>query len=273
MQFIKPFRQFHPINGELDGPFPLIVFDIVERARKLIKGRTTDEINYAVNTINYLIHKADVDRAGLSGILKQDSNDNEIKEIKFNQFIDEFSKLQDNERLFSPARSLLEQINNSDISDQDSFPKAKFEEYFAILALAAIGEMYWIYKEDPESTIGTDWLAVEAMEALTIAEAPKLVIPVHDKSLANKISLRNSKNAILQHAAVNAWKPKFHTWVKDDYLPNLSDEEPTKRGAARAYKRQVLDKLIKEGRAPELEDQIDLVRTLANSLPKTFPEM
>ena len=173
MQFKDPFRQFHPIAGKLYGPFPLIVFDMVERARKIIKGRTLDEINFAVNTINYLIHKADVDRAGLSYVLKHDSNDNEIKKIKFNQFVDEFFKLQDSERLFSPARSLLEQINNSDISDQDSFPKAKWEEYFAILALAAIGEMYWIYREDPEINIATVGLAVEAMEALTIAEAPK----------------------------------------------------------------------------------------------------
>ena len=52
MQFIEPFKQFHPINGELDGPFPLIVFDIVERARKFIKRRTLDDINYAVYTIN-----------------------------------------------------------------------------------------------------------------------------------------------------------------------------------------------------------------------------
>lgn len=273
MQFIKPFRQFHPINGELDGPFPLIVFDIVERARKLIKGRTTDEINYAVNTINYLIHKADVDRAGLSEVLKQNSNDNVIKKIDLEQFFDEFFKLQDNERQFSPARSLLEQIDNSDLSDQGSFPKAKWEEYFAILALAAIGEMYWIYKEDPEITIDIGWLAVEAMEALTIAEAPKLAIPTHNKSLRRRISLRNRENAIRQHEAVNAWKQKFHKWVKEEFLPNLGDEEPTKRGAARAYKRQVLDELIKEGRAPELKDQIDAVRTLAESLPKTFPEM
>ena len=46
---------------------------------------------------------------------------------------------------------------------------------------------------------------------------------------------------------------------------------PTKRGAARLYKKLVMDPLIETGQGPELEGQKDLVRTLAESLPENFP--
>lgn len=59
MQFIDPFKQFNTVDSKLDDPFPLIVFDIVKRARKFIKGRTLDEINYVFYTINYLLYKAE----------------------------------------------------------------------------------------------------------------------------------------------------------------------------------------------------------------------
>ena len=238
MQFINPFQQFNPIKGDLKGPFPIILGDMVKRARNIVKGRTLEEIEYAVSTINYLLNKAEYS-----------------SEIKF----------------FGPAQLLLERIKEFDLSNQDSFPKAKWEEYFAILALAAIGELYWCYKEEDEITFATIGLAVEAMEALTIAAASDLAIPELEDGLRKQISLRNRKNAILQHAVVNAWKPKFRDWCYNVYLPSLGNEQPTKRGAARLFKEEFMDPLIKEDQALELADQTDLVRTLADSLPKNFP--
>lgn len=266
MQFINPFQQFDPIKGELKGPFPIILNDMVKRARILIKGRTLDEIEFAVFTINYLLSRPE------SGAdLKDDNKVNVLETVDLDKFISKFLKSQHESMQFSPARVLLNQIKDSNIFDQELFPKAKWEEYFAILALAAIGEMYWIYKKDREITIGTVGLAVEAMEALTIAEAPNLAIPTLDKSLRKEISLKNRESAILQHAELNAWKPKFHDWCDNVLLPRLGDEKPTRRGAARLYKKEVLDPLIEAGKAPGLKDQKDVVRTLAESLPEKFP--
>lgn len=266
MQFIDSFRQFDPIKGELKGRFPIILNDMVKRARSLIKGRTLKEINYAVSTINYLLFKPEN-----SSDPTDDSSVDVIETVDLSEFIDEFHNLQAKERLFGPAQVLLEQIKEFDLSDQESFPKAKSEEYFAILTLAAIGELYWLYKEDDEITVATVGLAVEAMEALTIAEASHLAIPALEESLQKQISLRNSKSGILKHAALNAWKPKFHKWCYDVYLQNLGDESPTRRGAARLFRKEFMEPLIKADQAPELKNQIDLVRTLADSLPKNFP--
>ena len=263
MQFINPFQQFDPIKGELKGRFPIILNDMFERARKIIKSRTLVEINYAVSTINYLLYKAESDSD-----LKDNNKVSVIETGDLNKFINKFVKSQYESMQFSPARVLLNQIKESDLYDQDSFPKAKWEEYFAVLALAAIGEMYWIYKEDPVITIGTVGLAVEAMEAITIAEAPDLAIPTLNKGLKKQISLKNSENAIRGHAALNAWKPDFHIFYKTDYLSGLGDNTPNKREAARLFKKKFMDSKIKAGQAPELEEQKDLLRTLADSLPK-----
>lgn len=108
---------------------------------------------------------------------------------------------------------LLTQIKDVDISDQDSFPNAKLEKYFAVLALAVIGGLYRTYRADEkEITIATVGLAAEAMEAITIAEAPELAIPTFNTGLKQRISARNSENAIRGHAALNTWKAKFHKW-------------------------------------------------------------
>jgi len=197
---------------------------------------------------------------------KNPNNSTDVSEVHSVE-IDQFVNQQVNSLVEkSPAQILLARITDYDISDQASYPIAKWEEYFAILALAAIGELYWIYKEDKEITATTVGLAAEAMEALTLAEV-SLEIPAIDESLRRKISLQNRKNAIKQHAATNDLKVKFRTWSYREYLSNPGDEKPTRRRAARRY----VDKLIKEGLAPELSDQNDLVRTLAESLRKNFP--
>jgi hypothetical protein len=166
--------------------------------------------------------------------------------------------------LFTPARLLRSQMKNISIGTDELFPKGTWPEYFAVLALAALGELHRLTED--KINIATVALAAEAMEALTIAESPELVGPMLTGDHRKKVSIQNKRNAIQGHAAINRWKGLFRKWLAEEHLPSLNGRPLNKQEAARLYKDEFIDPLINNGVAPELNDVKDIIRLLVNSL-------
>ncbi len=253
MQFINPFQDFDPIKGLFNSNLPFILNFIAERARKIIKDRKIEEISYALSTINYLL---------------VDDIDSDV--------INESIEIADHvlpalaEESLTPATALMLRMDDFDISNQDLFPAAKREEYFAILALAALGELNWIYDLNKEVSVATVGLAAEAMEALAVAESLTTLEPVQslDEAVREKISLQNSLAAIKRHSAYNDLKARFIRYYLEDYLPNLEGREPNKTEAVKRFVRAVVyPEAAADPESPFNDRKLkQIVRTLLDAL-------
>jgi len=273
MQFIGSFSTFNPLTGYFTCPysellkskvkipnlngnkinFPSILDWITGRAQLIIKERNLEEIENALNTINYLFYLVEEENTPTI-----DSND--PIEIIAHSISSQLPI-----ELFTPARMLNAQVPIFPIDDNESFRNGRWEQYFAILALALLGDIHRFFQFEKEMSITTVSLAAEAMEALVFAESPELIAPPMDPGLQEQ-SRRNRDNAITGHTAVNDWKRRFQTWLLEEYLPPLAGKSANKRHSAQIFKKRFMDPEIAANRAPELEEQKNLVRTLADSL-------
>lgn len=270
MQILRPFKVFDPINSQIEAPLPTVLNDIVYRARQFIKGRSLEEINYAASTNNYLFFLAEYGEFVLDNE-KQSRQLNELgknirnKRISSTIFLIEFDSEPPKSIYVSAAQLLLEQIKISDILDQEYFPLAKWEEYLAVFALAAIGRLCWLFQRDGQITEETVRLAAVAIEAITIAEAPTTSIPALDEGYRQRISLKSRKNAIRQYEDLDDVKLEFKSFYDNDYLPSLGDESPVKQRAAEFFIRHHADPTA----LTALNKFDNPARILVDSLPVT----
>ena len=220
MQFINPFQDFDPVKGSFNSNLPVILNFIAERARKIIKGRKTEEISYALSTINYLL---------------LDDIDSDVIDESLETAGHTPAALA--EESLTPAAALMLRMDDFDISNQDLFPAAKPEEYFAILALAALGELNWIYHLNTEVSVATVGLAAEAMEALAVAESLTTREPIQnlENAVREKISVQNREAAIKRHSAYNDLKAQFIQYYIEEYLPTVKGGKPNRSEAARRF--------------------------------------
>lgn len=253
MQFINPFQEFHPIKGSFNSNLPIILNFIAERARKIIKDRKTEEISYALSTINYLLLD-DIDSDVISESIETAG-----------QTLPALA-----EESLTLAAALMLRMEDLDISNQDLFPAAKQEEYFAILALAALGELNWIYHLIKEVSVATVGLAAEAMEALAVAESLATLEPIQslDEAVREKISLQNKLAAIKRHSAYNDLKARFIRYYLDDYLPTVEGGNPNRSEAARRFVHEIF--LSESAGDPESliydRGREQMIRTLLDAL-------
>ena len=161
-------------------------------------------------------------------------------------------------------------MEDLDISNQDLFPAAKQEEYFAILALAALGELNWIYHLNKEVSVATVGLAAEAMEALAVAESltTQQALQNVETAVREKISLQNRLAAIKRHSAYNELKARFIRYYLDDYLPTVEGGNPNRSEAARRFVDEIF--LSESANDPESltydREREQMVRTLLDAL-------
>lgn len=272
MQFINSFSTFNPLNGYFSRPyselhkskvdlksvgmnFPPIFDWMAGRAQIVITGRQLEEIENALNTINYMFY------------LVEEENTPKISSNNPIELFAHANSIQLPSELFTPARMLNAQVSKFTIDDNKLFNNGRWEEYFAILALALLGDIHRFFQSKADISIEIACYAAEAMEALTIAESPRLISPAMDPGLQEQ-SLRNQENAIKGHAERNALKSQFQTWLLKEHLLGLRGKPFIKRDAARVFINRIKSGEIGTECSVDLEAQVDLVRTLADSLVK-----
>lgn len=228
---------------------------MAERARKIITGRKRKEINAAINTINYILYLSINKQLPFS--VERDLTE-QIAERHIHALTIENSS--------TPAQLLKSQIPSFDINKDTQFRNAKWEEYFAILALAALGDIHHFHHMDGEISGASVGLAAESMEALSIAENPSSFTPELNRPIKEQIRIRNQRSAIEGHAVLNEWKQKFADWVKNEHLPKpvAQGKRLNNREAARQFEKLVVNRLPEK--ISELQEAKHLVRIFADSL-------
>ncbi len=166
MGFHRQFDEFDPLNGLVPTfPFPNLP-SIVERARRLLKNRTRDEIVNAARSTDFFIEeyfrneKDDfiqrlLDRGGRElGYLPYESrNEAGVLELLDNwpSEIDDPPPDIPSPENTSEIEALKECIGRYSLDDDPEFPNGREHEYFAVLALWLVADaMHWLkWTSDP----------------------------------------------------------------------------------------------------------------------------
>lgn len=196
--YLFAFDAFDPMSDEAPAYSSETLRDIVGRARAVLKGRTSRQLKDGLQRLDWMLAET------------------------CNQFQqDELIKAPHLEAHEPSAETLLTRsMEMYDIEAQSALPDAIWAEYFAILALAHIGEIATA-RRGPifGSTLGArekEWWfvesthahAIQAMEAVCCAEhlVTQAVVQVAKQE---KISLQARQAAIKRHADITRLKQEF----------------------------------------------------------------
>ncbi|KAF0190956.1 MAG: hypothetical protein FD165_2195 [Gammaproteobacteria bacterium] len=159
MKVPSPFEHFDPILGAAPTIGGTNLGYIATRARKILQRRDSAAVRYAMPTLNWILHQEDRDL-----IVRTITRKNEDASY------------------LSPTLILRYQMQLFDISGQIEFPDATWPEYFAVLSLALVGNVYRpplalrSNRKLSESEISIRFreyagqLSTDAMEAICFAE-------------------------------------------------------------------------------------------------------
>jgi len=234
VNFHYSFNSFNPKKGEMPQLFGGQFQYIADKARAILDKRSIEEIQFGLKTINWIYFEA---------------QQNYIESMVITCGKDDATFY------ITPTAVLAGQIDKFDIAGQMDFPRAKWEEYFAILALALISNAVNYEKiEYPylrltkkeiekvkQDSIG-DALA-DAMEAVCYAESiiSKMEIVKQNQKIIKEAShaqvrLRNKYTAIARHTPNNRIKRRFlkfyekgqfkvFAYAVKEFYKELSEEE------------------------------------------------
>lgn len=124
MRLTHRFEHFDPLVGELPDPYAVIFFEVVYRARNLLKGRTSEQIKQGALVINRIQRDPNfVDP------MYQAFEQEPIKTRMFGRAIEAIRSSNDVEALYQNIGNIL-------LAEHQEFPNAQWHELFAVLALS-----------------------------------------------------------------------------------------------------------------------------------------
>jgi len=216
MSWPRAFRNFNPFD---ETQYPGWGIDlIIDRAIRSLRHRTMKELEYGLETLHTLELKYNTH--GLMKAINKEGN-------------------KDKKHLYiTHADNLREAMKDFDINDQSEFPEATWPEYFALLALAHIGEYVSTIKEhhpgidisvlNPELGHNYVDVAVEAMDALGEADA------LEREKRVRLETLKEGRKAGASHAAKQRLAPYHSVRIKclkiyDDKYSSRSNRDAAHR--------------------------------------------
>jgi hypothetical protein len=120
MRYTLAFQQFDPKAGPLPDKLEVRFGDVARRARRLLKGRSDDEIRSALNPVAQMLRQGD-------SLLQEraiEMLDSGKTEVFYN----------------SDAKALERYASRVGSLPEDGLPQGKWDEYLAVLALMHVGE-------------------------------------------------------------------------------------------------------------------------------------
>lgn len=124
MRLRHQFEHFEPLTGELPEPYAPMFFEVVHRARTLLKERTSEQIKQAAAMLNR-IYRASSFVDPLYQALEQEP-------IKTKMSGQEFDVIPS----FNDVEALYQNIGNITLAEYSGLPDARWYELFAVLTLS-----------------------------------------------------------------------------------------------------------------------------------------
>jgi len=199
MRLTHRFEHFDPLAGDLPDPYAVMFFEVVHRARSLLKGRTAEQIKQAALVINQI-------QRDLKFVdpMYQAFEQEPVKTRMFGQEIDAIPSSNDVEALYQNIGNIL-------LTEYHEFPGAHWYELFAVLVLSYAEKVYselhnqatWPFNHFlPKPTdsqindFAQEYLGL-ARQAITYAETLK-----HQANTVKRLSSEQNR-----HAATTRHKP------------------------------------------------------------------
>jgi hypothetical protein len=242
------FDEFDPISGELPDKLRFAFADQLVRARRLLAKRTSAELRVAYALLEDML------RQGLQLHWAQwQAARDKGEEVRFD---------------FTPRSKLACYLEEHELPACEAFPEARLPEYFALLALVEIAravkhhalrpDLAWFPRQEDTAYLYTQFFALEAAEAVSVAEALELqerrVARMTEQQARKMRRRRAQKAAIKSHATRAGVHGKFIRFY-------FSGDFPSQRQAAKRFVENELSEEEKSLYSPD-----NIVRTLLEVL-------
>jgi hypothetical protein len=208
MSLAPPFNRFDPKVGRIPRNLRPVLGDLVQRARGHLMARTNREIGFASQTIIWMRRRVDASRRAVP--------------LDEGQRSAPYSD--------SPTHELFSFVEQFDIEGQGDLGKAKWYEYFAVLALVLIAQVIALdaqrrafkrisARNRKHATAGSMVFAIEPIiEALTVAELladwPALIEVIARKG-KTKIQANAVRAANVRWTPESALRQKVINWYRE----------------------------------------------------------
>ncbi|MES9934746.1 MAG: hypothetical protein ABW162_18230 [Candidatus Sedimenticola sp. PURPLELP] len=126
------FDNFLPLSSEInpETPFAFYLELVAIRARQILKTRSEEQVVSALDVVDWILDEGnEAQSEDMMEVLSEDSDQDSY--------------------VHTDAKALRLFMPRFDIKGQEAFPNATWEEYFAILALAQVGEVINSSVSDP----------------------------------------------------------------------------------------------------------------------------
>jgi hypothetical protein len=241
---IYDFEHFHPLRGEAPEFMHHELNGIAFRARGFLVGRSVREVKYSLQTINWMLNR-------LQGTVSE-----RLDRIAaaLGKAIDSGTALPPDEPEPSDAQLLFDNRHQFDIDDQDGFPRASWEEYFAVLSLGIINDAaeevhYRRHRwkdnfelDDGQRNVTTAIVAhytISAMEAVCLADCLRRLRASKNELEAEhkqQTSLKAQRAAIQKNASTNSLLVELKTFYEKGQFKSMRaavlsfiEKNPTER--------------------------------------------
>lgn len=287
---VSPFDHFDPLTGRPGRHCQAKAERVLYRARTLLTGRNREQIQYLLDSVNYMLAYVDPATSALADLDNREYEDIDWGELNAQlttpaptseplsqQAGSPASIAQQHPQswLLSPTEALEARRELFNIADQEDVPSAQWPEYFAALALGLVAEAQqppgWQGPAADADALVTELrtrsyvaeLLIDAMEAVTRAEMPSQP----SRREAGAIDLRQKRAAIIRHGTSNRHKLAFIRYFNGEYLPGLLDPSAVnKTEAARRYYRENLQDQAPANAASAEQHKSRWLRTLKEAL-------
>lgn len=271
MQFVRPFKEFDPKKGKLNKTIPPVIDFYLAKSREILASRTYEEIDFALATVNYLLEGG---RELLSANQKKrnDEIEKNSEAIVDSSIFDEIHKaILAKSDSFTPASYLFSIYCSGEIAieNQSNFKDAGWAEYFAVLALASIGELV-AASADALHPAEISSRSGEIAEAIAYANVLSNASSLDSTTAKAVLRLSAQQGGISTNQAFNDAKADYLDWFDDNYGLSVPSSEVNFTDAAEYFYSETLEPLIQQDYKHPLAAQkrTNAIRMLQTALRK-----
>lgn len=259
-QLLSPFESFDPLTGQPSHLYFSQTTQIINRARRQIKNRSREQIEYILQSVNYMLAYQRPQNAALPELdsledetidwsaINASLTDSHYEDPKLDQQLGgphQITSQHSEHYYLSPSASLQNRSRLFSISDQHELPGVRWSEYFAALALGLVGESKSLPLPHPISpdVVSAEFQAgyyaasyfIDAMEAVGQAEILAIQETAGKPAMSASnglIRLNGHNGGIKANEQRNQIRRSFIHYVLYDHLPSLKEGEKLNRSAA-----------------------------------------
>ncbi|MCG8093636.1 MAG: hypothetical protein JAZ17_08410 [Candidatus Thiodiazotropha endolucinida] len=277
MDYIQPHPPFENFDPKISHPtqhYLDVLTSVLIETRQILYERSRSDIEFIADSISYMLDQYEPLEINADRLVElEKKNKEEVDEVFRKQLFEDVEPEKDpafpvrevysrfDHPFLGPCAALNTMVGYYEIKNQPELENAKWSEYFAVLALALIGESTSIpkviskdIKKDKindfyRESFNISYFVIEAMKASSVANkfrtlesGVEQIKQIAEEQVKQKVHLSQQLGGIKRHAENNRVKSNFIRFCENSFIPALNNDEKLNiTAAAREFYEEFLE--------------------------------